>query len=78
MGAATPMVSYVGRQAIRHGGQGHGQYRQGERPLASHQIADAAEYQPAERPHQEAGGECPERRDQRHRRIVGTEKAAFR
>jgi hypothetical protein len=60
-----------GQERDQHRRQRHREHGQRQRVLAPDQIGDPSEYQAAERPHQEAGGERAERGDQRDRRAVG-------
>ena len=67
----------VGRQeADERRGAAHQHERDEERVLPADQVADAAEEQRAERPHDEADGERREIRDQRERVVAAADRTA--
>ena len=58
-----PMLSYVGSRPTTKVDSAHDQDGDQEGVLAPDQVAEPAEHQRAERPHQEAGGEGQQRED---------------
>ena len=75
-GAASPIVAALGQEPDEERREGHREDRPDERLLATESVADPAEQRPADRPHEEPGGERPEGGEQRSGGIVAGKKCA--